>query len=164
MPQDFWVWIFHQIAAPGPIRGSLEWFQFLLKIHRDIGQKGVRYSAERRLGSVWYTAEWRLGGLSYTAEWRLGGVSYTAEWRLGGVSYTAEWQLSGVPYTAELGKIVFCDSAVYLTTRNGDLVVLDTLGRPLLTKWRPPQLLEEQFFNKLTRISNFYQTTWWLWT
>ena len=41
MSRDLSVGFFYQKAAPGPIRGTLGQFQFLAKIHRDIGQKAV---------------------------------------------------------------------------------------------------------------------------
>ena len=74
----FVCWFFHQIAPPGPIRGTLGRFWFFLKIHGDIWQKSW-------LSGVWYTLEWWIRGVRYTAEWQLCGVSYTTEWWLGGV-------------------------------------------------------------------------------
>ena len=35
-PQIFECWFFHQLASPGPIRGTLGRFQILPNIHRDI--------------------------------------------------------------------------------------------------------------------------------
>jgi len=68
----------YQKAAPGPIRGTLGRFQFLPKIHRDIGQK---------IGSAVYDTP-QSGDL---ATQRLSGVSYTAEWQLSDVSYTVDF-------------------------------------------------------------------------
>ena len=57
---DFWVmFFFHQIASPGPIRGTLRWFQFWSNIREDIRiwncLHGVRYTAESIKRSTLWT-------------------------------------------------------------------------------------------------------------
>ena len=92
----FECWFFHQIAPPGPIRGTLGRFRFLLTIHLDIRQKvglAVYYTQgngdslvhhpPQDGNSAVYLTLWNCTNKvfknSALLRWRLRCVSYTAE-------------------------------------------------------------------------------------
>jgi len=115
----------HQIAPPGPIRGTLGRFQLLLNIHGDIRiwncLWGVRYTAESiKRSTLWKVhcsflriVPFKSSGCLHLFCNGLPSVSYTAEWQLRSERCTAESPLNSVSV-----KFFFkyqCDSAVYFT-------------------------------------------------
>ena len=75
----FW----HQIASPGPIRGTLGRFRFLPKIRGYIQHNvslAVYDTQQNGDLSVFDTLPYKFCSVRYIAEWRLSGVSNTAEW------------------------------------------------------------------------------------